>query len=279
MPDDDLTLSGEPRFKQLPLHAIPVTRDTFLRVTVWNLRASLQVNLQARMILFDGRLQKLERTFIPSSDGSISEFTAQLTDGWLIGVAVSGAVQIGRRGETFCQVGLQEGAIFNQRPYQVLIADYITFREWMTWPGGLIVTPFSGRGLEGGIRIPDPGAGNEISFAAGTNRVHWVKSVRFVFTCSATVATRRVKLNFEYTVGQTLVLASNQTQVASQAFEYNWSPYLTRAVIGTRVYEPLMPNYYFTDDATFQTLTDNLQAGDAFSDIQFESEQWIWPSA
>jgi len=178
-----------------------------------------------------------------------------------------------RRGELYVRITLRLGGF----PVGRLSAGYLTDSKTITWPPGVFEHFVSGLGLLRSITIPNPGAGNEISETVPTNTVWHVRGMMFGFVTDATVATRRVTVQFDDGGLRFIRTRAAQTQAASQDLTYSLTEGVggedTIGQGGNQIHLP--SNIRLFQGWRIRTLTDNMQAGDYYRDIQLYVEEWI----
>lgn len=132
------------------------------------------------------------------------------------------------------------------------------------------------------VNLADPAAGNQIvitfdttSFPNQANRVYELLAIRFQLQTSATVAVRTVSCEFRISAQLEYATTSLVTQAQSLTYNYVQRPGVAQSAalaLNNRVINPLpsVPMLFVVDDGVqwqLRTFTNNMQAGDQFSQI------------
>lgn len=121
------------------------------------------------------------------------------------------------------------------------------------------------------------GAGAEMTFTIPDGEIWLIKSLRFQLTTSATVATRRVHILLQQVAILHLHMPATVTQAASLTYDYSVAPYAQyfTAVIDNDVIINMPKHLLLTAGDKIVSATTSLQAGDYFSQMLIEYEQFF----
>jgi len=129
------------------------------------------------------------------------------------------------------------------------------------------------------VIIADPGAPGDMGLVYEQRVRHRLYGATFVLTTDANVANRYVSWQI-YSVGASTPTAiCTLAQTAGTARQYHWAvghPALATNV-GNHIYTPMPDDMWAEGLLFFQTTTENIQAGDTFTNIGLLVEEWIEP--
>jgi hypothetical protein len=284
----DLTpapLSGPSHYVRFALSELPppshlyIGVDDSLAVTGITSQTAEVVTVNARLLLTDGRIEDMQFVIRPSNTRAVLRTLFPLAEGFLLSVSASAAVAV-TRGQTFVRVGIQRAASGANQPSSMLMADYVTTASAPGFPNGRILTPTETTGWVHTVTVGNPAAGADWSAVVPTNTRWRVISFFAQFQTSATVATRAVSL--AVTGGGQFVFVGSAiaTQLASLINDYSGAqltPYTPG--LATILTLPIPPNLYLSQLSggtnSVASQTNNLQAGDQWSNINVLVEEWL----
>lgn len=125
------------------------------------------------------------------------------------------------------------------------------------------------------VPVPNPAAGAEWSLTVPAGHAYQVRSIYYVLTASATVATRTPWLLFGDGAVQYLKLSGYNSVAASGAGVYVWAPGVNPYNGWTGSVQGL-PELTLEPGSTITSLADNLQAGDQYSGIVLDVIDTEW---
>jgi len=266
------------RFTQIdPTTILYVTRDDHFRLDVRNSDPVVSINIHARQLLPDGTIHRTFQTFAVTSDRSINTFSFDLAEGFLLNLSIGVASNASAKyGKTFVAVRLIYGNVTISTTSGVLIAGYLAGLTNLVWPISQPAYDAQGTGATRSITGTTPAAGATNSDTVPTAAKWRLHSYKVAFTASAAVANREVALVITDGVNPLVTVTAAFTQVAGQAFGYQWSlgTQFLAPTVGTQRILPA-PDMYLSAGFQLQTDCRNEQAGDQFSAAQFEVEEWI----
>jgi len=260
-----------------------VRDDAFIQLVVRNINnAGVSVTVRTRLLRADdGQIIESEDTFV-ILDSSALPITkiVDLTEGFLLSAAVVMNSNGIKRGMCFVSLLLCRKLVSNPTIEQVLAQDYVASGSHLTWPNGLVRQSVEGPGSIIIAAPVNPGSGAEISIATGNLRRQRVIKLSCTLTTSAAVANRLPAASFSDGLGTFFdFYPLSATIPASTVAQIVWAAAVGQAYspIATQFVGVLPETTYMSMGATFGTKTSNLQAGDAYSNIQFATEEWIEP--
>jgi len=201
-----------------------------------------------------------------------------LGEGWLLGIAIGTVPGFGgiNRGTVYATAGIRRtGGNVTQ---MMLCGDYIATNYTVGWPGGPTRSQYDGRGLITSFHSNGPLAGQEltgINGAPGNVQVRY-SALSFKLTTSATVANRIVTftMNTAGAANPTFVVSDGQAQAASTTHTYSLSPAFKQATFANNVHMWPLPDCFMSFGGSFRTSTSGIQAGDQYTAVDAEWEQW-----
>lgn len=187
---------------------------------------------------------------------------------------VSGDLQ---RGMCFSRVEVRSFGSAEGDSTHLLLSDYSRNDELLSWPPGTFRSMRSKPGALRTLLPAQPAAGTNWSVVPAAETTWRVYLVRFTLICSATVATRQVRLQLRGTGTNLLVrLPASITQLAGSTVTYNYARvgFAVGLSIGVDVVEGLS-DIWLREDYSLESDVLNLQAGDLLTAITLLVEEWI----
>jgi len=255
-----------------------LTRDANLQINIFPVGTTNTVTVALKIMTPDGKLNVSQ--FIYTNFTTLTKFQdiKQLAEGFLLSITVtiSGAATI-HRGDTFVQIGVQEGPGASTPMYRILISGYVTSTASLAWPEGNLLDSVSGSGLLISQALANPAAGADFTFTFNANSRSWLHAFTATLTTSSTAANRTPVFYLKDSGGNAIwSLGSSAAQVASKALEYNLGEAATVTVDATGNYVITMPSEVYMYGAwTLSSTTANIQAADQWSAIRALFEQWV----
>lgn len=281
-----------------PPSSVYLQRDDRLHVKILNSAANQSFQLSARLLLpigpipgqpdaggavdptkpvnMLGFILPIQQVFTPTSDRTANEFDIPLAEGYLLSVVVSPIAGPGTfRGQSFVTVGLQRGAAVGFR-YMQLISDYAAFNLDLGWPGGPLRGATEPPGFRRTIQQANPAAGADLTFTASFNQKLTITSINAQFVTSAAVATRIVELIVDDGANVMFRIGASITQAAGLTVAYTMASLGTAtATVATDAQINLPPGLQLAPGWRIRTNTAAIQAGDQWSNIILNAEEWI----
>jgi hypothetical protein len=253
-----------------------VTKDDVLWIGLYNSNPLVTVRINYRLLRPDGDLIPGAIDLTPASDRSRVTWNHQLTDGFLLNVAVVLPGGNPKRGQLWVAVGLRRSAVSAADEWAVLLADYLVPGYFPSWPVGRIVHPAEGPGMIRSITGTDPAAGVEISETVPTNARWRVLGVRYALVTDANVATRTSHLIFDDGAAEVAKMTPEGNQVASVTVQYTYAHGARSGSIPSTGYLSMLPvTSLLSEGWRIRTSTTNMQVGDNYGAPQLWVEEWI----
>jgi hypothetical protein len=255
--------------------SLRVTTNDALVVTVWNSIVGQTVTIRGRYITPLGEVVPFEQTLSPSADRLPNTATVRLAEGFLQGVKVSASAAI-QRGQTFVRIALGQGLQTPPPEYLVLAQDYVTQAVPLGWPGGRISSPTEGPGAIRSIVGTTPAPGNDWIETVPTNARWRVRAMSFMFTADATAVTRNIGVVLD-DGAYILRVFNGDTRGGNQAYIFYYDDDPTQYYRTGFGNSPHRGAIEVVGRAGYRikSNTDNMQAGDRYSDIRLQVEEWI----
>lgn len=282
-PDPTFVSASQPRrttFKfdlvEPPVPVFVQPHELLLLTTIASVASTNR--LTARILLADGSITGISLDFTCFADRGAHFFTLQLYEGFLLSVTVLNLSGVAtRRGQTFVQVDIARGGPgFNLKEF-TLFADYLQSGASLGWPGGRIQSTVDGPGWLHSVQQANPAAAADWVIAVPAAARWRISSFAATLVTSATVATRTVRLQFlDGAANVVMQSGPTATVAASLTTRFSGFPGQSTTVIDTTTVNLAMPGLPILP-AGFQVASNTLgiQAGDQWSAIWFQVEEWI----
>ncbi len=254
-----------------------VTPDDLLAVFCRNSKVGLQIQCNARMWTPGGDFVQYLLGFTPTADRSINVFGKNLYYGYLVSVNcyAVGATQ-GNRGQTYAAVNVVRPPILSSLPNWGMGTDYLTGINQIQWPHSRLINSTEGPGVLLGLTGTTPAAGVDWAQAVPTNARWKVRGIMAQLTTSAAAGNRQVQLNLAMSGLQIHQLTGAVAQAPGTIQTYSWVPGEATLAPIQAVNDVYLPaDMFLGPGGVFQSSTVGLAAGDQWSGIRFEVEEWI----
>ncbi len=271
-----------------PPSSLFVTKDD----TLFLLARTADVNTTefvavGRMMDPDGQVKPfIYRMVKPTTDRSQNQSIFNLDEGYLLAIAVGPlSAAVGELATAWVQFGIMRGGTGGVNTSEILGQGYCGKGYLVSWPPLRQQRTNEGPGRNH-IALPtNPAAGAELLITVPANALWRLKLLRLKLVTSATVATRIPFLvykdpNTNQIWFSDLGIAS---QLASQTTEVSFSENIRSAVyalpggITNEIGSPLPLDVRLPPLSTIGTTTAALQAGDQYSILGIQAEEWIQP--
>lgn len=200
MPDPRLdAVLGSPAFARrdgsvVALPFLATEGEDNLRIITVCSVAGVAVTIGGRARASDGTLSAFAHVVAPPSDRSVLVTDVALAPGYLVNLAAYASAGTPKIGECFVIVQLIRGFSGATIVVGELLADYVTARQAVAWPGSPIRSSIEGGGCIKTFEGTQPAAGADI-FETVPDNTRWeLIAVRAVLTCSSTAANRKAQL-------------------------------------------------------------------------------------
>lgn len=202
-----------------------------------------------------------------------------LWEGYLLSATAQATVAL-TRGQTFIRMDLTRG----NAPFpgvaspqaQSLVHDYVTAAGTVGFPGTRVIGPTEGPGWIHSLQVPNPAAGADWTLTTLANQRLRVESLTAVFTASATVANRTPELIWDDGGNIMFVDDVNANIVAGQVIQVSSTgTNIPTGVVTTILHVTMPPGMILVPGHRVRTNTPGIQAGDQWSAIFLNVEEWI----
>ena len=251
-----------------PFGAIYTGPDDWLQTNVLTSVATSGLTIYLRYLTADGRMHYEQDSLDGAALNTLTQVARRLSEGWLLGCAVSNLGGGLAGGSTFVSVALQNSGPAIRAPHTLLVQGYVTNTQILTWPTE-ILPPTGGRVFR--QFFASIAAGTDMLFTVPANKTWTPLALYGKFSTSRTVGTRTV--GFAATDGTNFLWLDfmANTQVASTTVTYSLSTnqrYETAPVQGILAYG-LPPGLVLQPGWTFGSSTNAEQATDQWLQVAF----------
>lgn len=252
-------------------HALYLTGEDQLRVTVFNAAAGVTVAVRGRFVDLAGCVVPFSDSVVPATNRTASPVTIRLGEGWLLGATVFVSAGSPLTAQTFAIVSLIRGEGTAALELMTLAAGPITAQQRIGYPGSSIANSLDSQGALRSISGATPGVGAEVSETVPTGARWEIQAFTAILTASAVVANRTPTLTFDDGANIYFWQTAAHVTAASQANRYFWAVGVTYAadIGGSPVAQALPVNFRLGAGHRIRTSTIGLQAGDQWSSVQY----------
>jgi len=182
------------------------------------------ISFRGRHMRTDGEIVPFERSMTFSGTGTQTEVIATLSAGWIIGFDVARESGTLTDGEVQASVHLGRNAGSLLQKVCCLASGEITNIRSLGLGGYTYGTPASATSVPTvtTLSVANPAPGADFSTTVTASQVWELQAIRFVLTCSVTVANREVSITLDDGTNVYLKIAATTNQTASQAKGYNF---------------------------------------------------------
>lgn len=214
-----------------------------------------------------------------SATNTLTTKVVDLAEGYLLSVGVSSTV-VSQRGQSFARVYLIRGTANTANVAYLLCADYVTQQIATGWPFGNVLSPLDGQGWMQSFAPANPAAGADWAAVTLPFIRYRMRYAQGTLTTSAAVANRLVTGQIinenSLAVGTfpaNIVIPATTVAVVTFAVS-NIGPALAATTVNVNMPDPFMYEPINGNGPRFAVATQNLQAGDQWSNIRYLQEQW-----
>ena len=156
-------------------------------------------------------------------------------------------------------------------------SGYVYGHKRISWPSTSSPDIMPHRGVIRRVTGTNPAAGSDFSQTVPAGRVWNIHAMSFFFTTSATVANRRVHIEFAIAGGPSLDIYSADDQAASLSLKYTVAGFTGAHPQSNDNDHIIMlpPNIWLPDGSTIITDTLNIQVGDDYTAPLFLVEEFL----
>lgn len=254
-----------------------VTREN----TSWGRSAQFQIRIRSQSRLTASvriagftKNDHFEFVHTASSSGNITTSTFSISDVPVFLIAHD-KEEDKEQGSVYVQIDLMVAGT----PVRQLATGFVGALHSVSWPDSTEPDPIPGRGLIKSIQSANPAAGAEASITVTVNRVWHILSAAIKLVTSATVANRRVHLQFSKNEPAELHAFSEIDQTASQTIDYAFGKYgaVPDSADNNQIIVPIPHDIWLFSEATIATETTNIQVGDNFGTLALNIEEFPLP--
>lgn len=253
-----------------------LSADDSIQVDVLSATAGLNTSVSIRLLRTDGTITIEEESITTVALPATATARYRLAEGFLLSVMVRATTLNTIRGQIFATVSFIRSFGSTPTVTYTLVQGYVTTISRVSWPILQPDWPTNGQGNLVTHLVTAPGAGANVVFTQSTALRWRLLAGAFLFTTSATVITRNIEVQLQNAGNFVADSWCPFGQAASAAQQYVITPGIP-AVTGT----PFVPNVAWPTDLRMQPGTVlimtvvNFQAGDAFTNIVLQTEEWV----
>ena len=207
-----------------------------------------------------------------AADSLITQATFALPD-IPIYITVEDSTRTLTQGSAFVSVSL----LANGNVIQQLVSGYIYGQKALSWPNTQQVDLRTGGGKLQTVTVANPAVGADWTATVPNGEIWLLHSVRFTFLTSAIVQDRLVMLSITPVTTETIRIFSPAFQTADA--EYNFSiaefGYAPAFNFDTYYMLPMPSNIIVGPGGTISSVTDTIDAGDAYTTIRISIEKFF----
>jgi len=258
---------------------IPVTRNNAVYVDWLTSNINTRIGVTLLVMMPSGKIARYERTFTPTAIYTRRIDLITLTSGEVLTISVRDDAFNNEWAETHVTIGIAGRTLDSSGQLQnalvQLSSGFISRTHQLSYPGGNDNPALEGRGRIFTEAVADPAAGAEISFTIPNNTRWIIYSLNFIFTTSSTAATRRVHLRILDGANLLYQDPESNSHTASITRIHSHTTGVENKSLNNNVDVTSHPLIMLPADATIDTLTTNLQAGDQYSDLRLLVEEFL----
>lgn len=286
-------------FKNIPPPGgLYVTRNDSLQLSVNNSAANVSVDVHARMLIASptsilpgqpdhppdptqssvpsNTIASITQNFVPGTNRLTNVFFVPLSEGWLLNLTV-GLTGFSRKGQTYVYLFLQRGDAVGGPQSGTLLSGYTTNPATLIWPGGGTIYPTDGAGWLNSVNKANPAAGSDFLFTVPANARWRVRSFSATYVVPNTGSARVVRAVVKDAAGNLIWQGvGQQTAGINATFNVSAAPGQNSSTADPFAIQlPLPGDLALPQGFTFGTSSGGIQAGDQYSNIWAEVEEWI----
>jgi hypothetical protein len=260
------------------------TGEDNLRLVSYNSAFGVTLQVVARTLDPSGRpTPSVWPPHTPKTDRSLVSTDYALSGTTLLNVRVIALAGASFIGQTYVELQLIRGIGTAAIVVGTVLAGYITLTKPIGWPGSPIESSLDGPGYTRTLVGTAPAAGSEIQEVVPTG-ARWEPLgmvLRLTTSAAAGNRTARVRYFSNATSGAVVLPAILSPAASTREYLYAQSlPFAGPLALSTGVsqaQQALPQGVYLTAGESFQTLTDGLNAADAWSQPIYVVREWLEP--
>ncbi len=238
--------------------------------------ASLAVRFSGYFRKASGEVSEYAVTINPTSDRAVTASDTFFGAGFLLSCVAHLASGNANRGQCYVRAQVQRGTGTAAVKLHTVVAGYVSDDYSPSFPYGKFEGPLEGRGYDLSLVVANPGAGNIGTITVPTGAVYRVRSVFYVFTASAAVASRHLFIDINSTAIPYARLPVQNAITAGLTSIIMWAvgmPIFTNSNVPALVMP--FPDLYLHGGATIELEGVALDVGDTYTNIGLQVEEWI----
>lgn len=258
-------------------HALYVTGEDQLRLTVLNALAGVTVTIRGRFEDLTGRVVPFGSALTPATDRTQSQVTVRLGDGWLLNAHVQVSAGAPLTGQTFAILSVVRGEGTAAIELATLAAGPITAIQRVSFPGSSVANSLEGAGAIRVITGATPAVGADISETVPTGARWELIALTAQLTASAAAANRIPVFLFDDGATVFFRFGALVAQTANQVFRRHFiqgglsiaNDAANNAQLALPIGVRLLSGY------RMRTTTTAIDAGDQWTAPIFMVREWI----
>ncbi len=172
------------------------TGEDNLQIGCHNSLTGVTLAIQGRRLSAKGTVEAFAHVFIPSSDRLMTSTLFPLGVGAILTLTIFAAAGMPQIGQTFVHARLVRGYSGGIVVLGTILQGYVTSHQQLAWPGSPIESSQAGGGVVRHVIGTDPAAGANVSEAVPAGARWTLLAFQARFQTDATVANRRLVLEF-----------------------------------------------------------------------------------
>jgi hypothetical protein len=236
--------------------------------------------LSPRLVIEDLRLRVNVVAGVPTPFVAVGPLFQGFLQGGVVSALAPDAVPPGTDsytpGELYAHLVVGRGRDTALYQHTLLCAGYVTTRTVIGFPGGRSTATREGPGRLRRVTVAPPGLGQE--WALSSSAAFWkIRSGSWVLTTSAIAGNREPQLREQDNGNISYQTGSNVVQPANTVNRYAVGAHGAFGAISGNTRLMTWPADWFLTPARFvRSFTAGLDAGDDYSQISFELEEWAF---
>jgi len=262
------------QFSAIPPQGIYVHEDELLQLSLATLLPTKGVIFNGTFITPKGELIKFGYTLAASSAG-LTQYVIDISEVFILDMSIT-LTSFTESSEQVRYAWAQtieiDGSLV--RPQKQIVSGFVTDRRFPTFGGAVEGSAQHQDTYPRVVSITSPGAGAEWVFDVPDSLSFELYAVHFVLTTSAAVANRRCNIQATKDIGEFGLWRPASTQAAGIARAYMWANWGNPEILTVNTFnEPLPAPIILPTGTRLQSITDNMQAGDAYTFVNLSG---IW---
>jgi hypothetical protein len=226
-------------------------------------------------VITKGIVEPMQQQFVLTAAVPSATRIVQMGEGYLLSLGCS-AQLANVRGQTFARAILVRPTGIAASETLPLFGDYVTLFGGSGYPVGRFLSASEGPGWIHSIQVANPSAGADWTFTLPPQQRLRLDSFNAVFTASATVANRLVQVIVDDGVNTVWTDDLNAAITASQVVNVSVTQTnIPTGAVTTILHAVVPPGVILPGNWRLRTSTGAIQAGDQWSAIWLNVEEWV----